>query len=80
MVVVENRIFARSWGFAESSWYNAFLNDPDGKIKCGDQEFKITAKINAAYLDKYNSGDNSKYAVGITQKKHSDKTMEFILS
>ncbi|RTZ46692.1 hypothetical protein EJ377_22175 [Chryseobacterium arthrosphaerae] len=25
MVIVRNRIFARSWGLAERSWYTAFL-------------------------------------------------------
>lgn len=90
MVVVDERIFARSWGFAAKSWYNTFLTEPHGKIKCGDQEFnivakipddlyEITSKINTAYLDKYNSGDNAKYATGITEPQHSDKTMEFVV-
>jgi hypothetical protein len=90
MVVVENRIFARSWGFAENSWYNTFLKEPSGQIKCGEYIFDIKAtainhemelsiKINEAYLAKYNHGDNSFYALGITEKEHVDKTMEFEL-
>lgn len=90
MVVVEDRIFARSWELAERSWYNTFLKESEGKLKCGDQEFnisanipddlkKITSKINTAYLDKYNSGENSKYATGITKPAHFDKTMEFVV-
>ena len=90
MVTVDNRIFARSWGFAERSWYNTFLNDSNGEIKCGDQIFKIKAeipkdldalneKISRAYLDKYDSGYNSFYAKGITEQSHVDKTMEFII-
>lgn len=90
MVVVENRIFARSWGFAEKSWYNTFLQNQFGEIKCGDKIFSIAAnipndnlemaeKINSAYLVKYNTGKNIEYANGITQEKHINKTMEFTI-
>ena len=90
MVVVDNRIFARSWGFAEKSWYNTFLQNPQGQIKCGDDIFLIkafvpvgndlmTEKINSAYLTKYNSEHNIPYAEGIVRKEHADKTMEFII-
>lgn len=88
MVVVENRIFARSWGFAEKSWYQTFLQNPTGQIQCGNKIFHIKAspvntnaqlneKINKAYLDKYNVGDNAIYAQGIIGPKHIEKTMEF---
>lgn len=91
MVVVDERIFARSWGFAENSWYNTFLQNPYGQIKCGDSVFniqaliptdkeEITEKINIAYLAKYNSGHNIEYAKGIVEGKHIDKTMEFIIN
>ena len=63
MVVVDNRIFARSWGQAEKSWYNSFLLNDQGFIQCGDAIYEIKARIpenakelteqiNKAYLDK----------------------------
>ncbi len=90
MVVVDDRVFARSWGFAERSWYNTFLEDSEGELKCGDRIIPIIAKIpediddlkegiNQAYLKKYNHGDNSKYALGIIEPAHVEKTMEFVL-
>lgn len=90
MVVVDDRIFARSWGFAERSWYNSFLEDSTGEIKCGDSVFAIkgiipidrdnlTQKINTAYLTKYNTGKNIEYSQGIVEQKHAEKTMEFII-
>src|SRR6218665_842375 len=90
MVTIENRIFARSWGFAERSWYNTFLKDNLGEIKCSETIYKIEAKIpsdladienkiNQAYLEKYDSGDNSFYAKGIIKKEHVEKTMEFVI-
>lgn len=90
MVTVDNRIFARSWGFAKKSWYNSFLQNPVGQIKCGENIFQIkaivpadndliTEKINLTYLSKYNSRHNIEYARGIVSKEHSNKTMEFII-
>lgn len=89
MVVVDNRIFARSWGLAERSWHHTFLQNQEGEIKCGSEVFKIGAqiptdeadlmkKINEAYLSKYSgTAHNKKYADGIIKQAHIEKTMEF---
>ena len=88
MVIVDGRIFARSWGLAERSWYNAFLNNPNGEIECGEKVIAIKASIpkdladltehiNKAYKDKYPSERNKKYVDGIIQYKHVERTMEF---
>lgn len=90
MVAVDDRIFARSWGFAEKSWYNSFLQDSQGELKCGDEVFAIKGlvpadknelaeAINNAYLTKYNTEKNIEYSKGIIREKHVEKTMEFIL-
>ncbi|RLJ32464.1 uncharacterized protein DUF2255 [Chryseobacterium sp. 7] len=90
MVVVQNRIFARSWGLAERSWYNTFLEESEGEIQCGETIYSIkaiipedisnlTEEINQAYPAKYNSGHNIPYSQGIIQEKHIAKTMEFII-
>ncbi|KMQ61570.1 hypothetical protein ACM46_16335 [Chryseobacterium angstadtii] len=90
MVTVHDRIFARSWGLAERSWYNTFLEDSDGQIKCGekivnikavvpDDAVELASEINTAYLTKYNTGENIKYSKGIIQQKHVEKTMELII-
>lgn len=89
MVVVDGRIFARSWGLSERSWYTAFLQHGAGEIRCGEDTFAITARIpgdlqgltlriDQAYLDKYNHGDNAFYAQGIVRPEHAACTMEFI--
>ena len=90
MVIVNNRIFARSWGLSDKSWYNSFLQDSTGQLKCGDTIFNIkaivpanknnlTSEINNAYLKKYNTGHNIPYAKGIIEPKHVEKTLEFII-
>ncbi|TZF98476.1 DUF2255 family protein (plasmid) [Chryseobacterium panacisoli] len=90
MIVVQDRIFARSWGLAEKSWYNTFLENPEGEIQCGKIIYPIkaaipedlndiTEEINQAYLAKYNTGHNIPYSRGIIQEKHVAKTMEFVI-
>lgn len=90
MIIARNRIFARSWGLAEKSWYNSFLINPMGQIRCGGEIYNIKAvipedlnqltdDINQAYLTKYNFGRNSKYATGIIENKHIERTMELII-
>lgn len=88
MVLVDNRVFARSWGFGERSWFNTFLSDAYGEIQCGDKITAIKAsvpgndknlqeRISQAYLHKYDKGENSFYARGIIKPEHIAKTMEF---
>ena len=90
MVSVDGRIFARSWGLSERSWYTAFHQDPIGAIRCGEQVFAVrahipedlealTPRINQAYLDKYTSEHNRPYAEGIVRKEHAAHTMELLL-
>lgn len=89
MVVVNRRVFARSWGLAEKSWFNTFLHSRTGAVKCGEQLIPVIGRIsddlsqleeliNKAYLEKYDSGSNSFYAQGITKPAHVERTMEFL--
>ncbi|MBV8326793.1 DUF2255 family protein [Chryseobacterium sp.] len=90
MVVVHDRIFARSWGLAEKSWYNCFLENPQGQISCDGNIYDIEAiipsdihdltdEINDAYLTKYNSDHNIRYSKAIIRKEHISRTMEIII-
>jgi hypothetical protein len=90
MVVVDDRVFARSWGLSEKSWFHLFKKDPAGAIRCGEKIIPVSAsavandvqlneRINTAYLEKYNYGENAPYAQGITKPEHVAKTMEFLL-
>lgn len=90
MVTVRGRIFARSWGFSEKSWYHTFLSGAEGAIKCGEEIVPVkgivpddidllTPEINQAYLTQYDTGgDNSFYAKGIIEPEHIKYTMEFV--
>ncbi|HMR43303.1 MAG TPA: DUF2255 family protein [Saprospiraceae bacterium] len=88
MVNVEGRIFARSWGKSEKSWFTALLQEKTGQIKYGDRIINIegipckdaalNAKIDQAYLARYTSSENLPYAIGITQPEYAGYTMEFV--
>ncbi|ALD21337.1 DUF2255 family protein [Hymenobacter sp. DG25A] len=90
MVVVDDRIFARSWGLAEKSWFNTFMENPAGAIRCGEVVIPVRAvvpsdlarlneRISQAYLAKYDAGANSPYAQGIIQPQHVARTLEFVV-
>lgn len=92
LVVADNRIFCRQYSFGTKSWYSAFLEDPDGYIRCGDTVVKVKGmipkdlpelgvKINEAYIEKY--ANRLKHypdiAHKMTGRKYMDKTMELII-
>ena len=89
VVSVGNRLFARSWGLSERSWYTTFLAGAEGSLECDGLRVRvvgrrppdievITPLIDAAYLRKYDRGDNSRYAHGILRPDHVQRTLEFV--
>jgi len=90
MVVVDGRIFARSYNLSDRSWYTALLNDESGELKCGKEIIPvkglrppdvniITGAINNAYEKKYLvKGYNKKWVDGLCQPERVARTMEFI--
>jgi hypothetical protein len=89
MVNVEGRVFARSWGKSNRSWFTTLLDEKTGQIKYGDKVLNIRAKpckdalmntkIDHAYRTRYTTPENLPYAIGITQPEYADYTMEFLL-
>ena len=59
-VVVDGRVFVRSWSLKPRSWYRTFLDDPAGAIQVGTKTIPIRAvhtrseslkdRISEAYL------------------------------
>ena len=43
VVVVESRVFVRSWNDKPTGWYRAFRGEPRGTISVGDTELAIRA-------------------------------------
>jgi hypothetical protein len=89
MVQVDGRIFARSWGKSERSWFTTLLQEPaTGQIKFGDRIINVSGVpckdaalnklIDKAYLERYTTPENIPYAQGISQPEYADYTMEFV--
>jgi hypothetical protein len=88
MVVVEGRVFVRSWSMKPRSWWRAFLEDPYGIIAVGTKEIPVRAiqtrserlkdLVSAAYKEKYNTPGSVQYVKEMSQKKSRDTTTELV--
>ena len=86
-VVVDGRVFARSWMASKEGWYRAFLEDPAGAIQVGTREVRVRAvpargerirdAVEAAYAAKYDTPGALKYVKGFRSARRRDSTMEF---
>ena len=87
-VVVEGRVFARSWSMKPRSWWRVFLEDPYGSVFVGDQEIPVRAVqtrserlkdlVSQAYKEKYNTPGSLQFVKDMSGKKSRDTTTELI--
>jgi hypothetical protein len=87
-VVVEGRVFVRSWSLKPRSWYRTFLEEPRGAIQIGGREVAIRAVqtrserlktlIDQAYLEKYKTPDSIKYAQDLGSETSRATTTELV--
>ena len=87
-VVVERRVFVRSWSLKPRSWYRTFLEEPRGTINVDDCEIPVRAvqtrserlkkAVDQAYLNKYNTPGSIKYAQDLGRAKSRATTTELV--
>ena len=87
-VVVERRVFVRSWSMKERSWWRTFLEDPSGIIEANGKQYPVRAvrtrserlkdKVDEAYAAKYNTPGSLKYVKDFRTKKRRDTTTELV--
>ena len=87
-VVVEGRVFVRSWGLKPRSWWRTFLEDPYGSLFVGEKELPIRAVqtrsehlkdlVSQAYKEKYNTPGSVQYVKDMSRKKSRDTTTELV--
>ena len=87
-VVVENRVFVRSWSLKPRSWYRTFLEEPRGMIQVAGREIPVRAvhtrserlkdAISRAYLEKYKTPGSIKYAGDMGRAKSRATTTELV--
>ena len=89
MVVVENRLFVRSWSVKRDGWFRTFEREPRGVISVdGGREIPVRAVItrserlkdavSCAYLEKYSTPGALKYARDLARAKSRATTTELI--
>lgn len=86
VVVVNGRVFVRSWSVKARGWYRTFLEEPRGTIRIADREIavrvvrtrdkRVKDAVDRAYLDKYNTPGAIKYARDLGSAKSRATTLE----
>jgi hypothetical protein len=87
-VVVEGRVFVRSWGLEPRSWWRTFVEDPRGIIEVGGRTIRVRAvqtrslrlkdAVDRAYLEKYHTPGALKFARDLGRKKSRETTTELV--
>ena len=89
-VVVDDRVFVRSWNDAPTGWNRAWKLDHDGAVLVHDREISVRAvpvrdettrdRVSDAYVDKYRSKGSITFAVGLGSPARRDTTLELVPS
>lgn len=87
-VVVDGRVFARSWTQKPGGWYRTLLEDPLGTIRVGEREIPIRAvrgrservrdAVERAYEEKYPTPGSVKFVRGFRTRRRRQTTLEFV--
>jgi hypothetical protein len=87
-VVVERRVFVRSWSLKPRSWYRTFLEDSQGILQVAGVEHPVRAVhtrserlkdlVSRAYLSKYHTPAALKFARDLGRQKSRETTTELV--
>ncbi len=87
-VVVEGRVFVRSWTLKARGWYRTFLAERRGIMTVGKQELPVRAvrtrserlktAVDAAYAAKYDTPASLKYVKGFRTARRRETTTELV--
>jgi hypothetical protein len=88
VVVVEGRVFVRSWNDKPTGWYRAFQAQPLGSIRLAGREIAIRARrlrgerlrdaVTRAYAGKYDTKASEKWVRGFAEPHRSAATLELL--
>jgi hypothetical protein len=89
-VVVEGRVFVRSWSLKPRSWYRTFLEEPRGVVQISGRQIPVHAVrtrserlkdvVDRAYVEKYNTRASIKYARDLGRARSRATTTELVPS
>src|SRR5262245_33986114 len=88
VVVVEGRVFARSWNDKPTGWFRAFAAEPNGMIQVASVEIlvrgkvarsdRLRAAVTAAFGVKYPTKGSKKWVDGFAERSREATTIEFV--
>ena len=90
-VVVEGRVFVRSWSMKPRGWRRTFLEDPYGEVFVARRKLgikvravrvksgKMKEKVSAAYREKYNTRGSIGYVEDMSRSPSKDTTTELVM-
>ena len=87
-VVVEGRVFVRSYSLKPRSWYRTFLEEPTGVIEVEGREIpvrpiftrseRLKKAVDRAYREKFPTPGSRQFVEGFKAKKRRDTTTELV--
>jgi hypothetical protein len=88
VVVVEGRVFVRSWGLTAGGWYRTFAAEPQGIIEVGARQIRVRARpvrserlitaVDEAYRRKYATPGSVKWVRGLCRGRRRASTTELL--
>jgi hypothetical protein len=88
VVVVQGRVFVRSWYDKPTGWYRAFQAQPLGSIQLAGREIAVRARrlrgerlrdaVTRAYAGKYTTKASQKWVRGFAQPRRAATTLELL--
>lgn len=88
VVVVDGRVFVRSWNDKPTGWFRAFREQPSGTIQVGGLEIPVRGRlargarmrgaVTAAFGEKYHTKASRKWVEGFAEPARALTTLEFV--
>ena len=88
LVVVDDRLFVRSWNDKPTGWFRAFRNQPSGMLQLATIELPVRGKpvrsprirdaVTKAYGEKYNTKGSQRWVEGFAEPERLLNTLEFV--
>lgn len=88
VVVVDDRVFVRSWNDKPTGWFRSFHKEPRGTIQAESRVLKVRGKtvrsarirdaVTAAFAEKYPTKGSRKWVEGFAEPARVLTTLEFV--
>jgi hypothetical protein len=88
VVVVERRVFVRSWNDKPTGWFRAFREEPRGSLQVGTRELAVRARVprserlrravSDAYARKYDTKASQQWVRGFAEPEREANTLELV--